>query len=63
MMTVQLTLPQSLSPCERAREVTSILATAIARLHASRPQETKFSLGFSTPKRVHATPLPPGVSR
>jgi len=36
-MTVKINLPQPLSPCERTREATAILATAIARLHANRP--------------------------
>jgi hypothetical protein len=62
-MTVKLTLPQSLSPGERAREAASILASAIARLHASRPRENEFPLGFSATKRVHTTPSIPGVPR
>ncbi|NMQ06309.1 hypothetical protein E4Q08_14140 [Candidatus Accumulibacter phosphatis] len=62
-MIAELTLPESMSPRERAAEIATLLATAVARLHASRPLQSEVSLGFSAPKRVHITPSPPGVPR
>lgn len=60
-MTVELTLPAKLSPRQRAREIASILATAIARLDATRPRESDVALGFSAPERLHTTPSQRGV--
>jgi hypothetical protein len=62
-MTAQPTLPESMSPRERAAEIAHLLATAVARLHAKRPVPSEVSLGFSAPKRVHRTPSLPGVPR
>jgi len=62
-MTAQLTLPESMSPRERAAEIAHLLATAVARLHARRSVPSEVSLGFSAPKRVHTTPSTPGVPR
>ena len=46
-----------------AAEIASLLAIAVARLHAKRPVPSEVSLGFSAPERVHTTPSPPGVPR
>mgnify|MGYP000865275379 CR=1 FL=1 len=62
-MAVEPTLPELMSPGERAAEIASLLAAAVARLHASRPLPSKVSLGLSAPKRVHTTPSLPGVPR
>lgn len=55
-MTVELTPSELLSPYERAREATSILALAIARLNSTLPRERDIPLGFSAPERLHTTP-------
>jgi hypothetical protein len=55
-MTVELTPPELLSPHRRAQEAASIIATAIARLHSTRPQESNIPLGFSATERLHTTP-------
>jgi hypothetical protein len=60
-MTVEHTPPEVLSPTGRARAVVTILATAIARLHSTLPQESEVSLGFSATKRLHTTPSQNGV--
>ena len=62
-MTAEPTLPKSMSPRERAAEIATLLATAVARLHARRPLASEVSLGFSAPKCVHTTPSTPGVAR
>ncbi len=62
-MTAKPTLPESMSPRERATEIASLLAIAVARLPAKRPVPSEVSLGFSAPERVHTTPSPPGVLR
>ena len=56
-MTAQLTLPESMSPRERAAEITTILAAAIVRTHlaqAAKPRES--DLAFLDDQRVHTTP-------
>jgi len=55
---VALTPPEQLSPRERALEIASIIATAIARLDATRPRESDIQLGLSVGKSVHANPSP-----
>lgn len=55
-MTVERTPTELLSPRWRAQEATSIIATAIARLHSTRPQESNIPLGFLAPERLHTTP-------
>ena len=62
-MTAELTLPESMSPRERAAEIASLLAIAVARLHANRPVPSEVSLGFSAPERVHTTPSTLGAPR
>ena len=56
-MTAKPTLPESMSPRERAAEITTILAAAIVRTHlaqAAKPRES--DLGFLDDQRVHTTP-------
>ena len=53
---VALTPPGLLSPRERALEIASIIATAIARLDATRPRKPDIPLGLSVGKRVHDNP-------
>ena len=56
-MTAKLTLPESMSPRERAAEITAILAAAIVRsqlVQAAKPRES--GLGFLDDQRVHTTP-------
>jgi len=60
-MTVEQTLPELMSPRQRAREASEIIAAAIARLHSTRPQDSDISLGFSAPERVHTNPSTEGV--
>jgi hypothetical protein len=60
-MTVEQTLPELMSPRQRAREAAEIIATAIARLHSTRPKDGDIPLGFSAPERVHANPSTKGV--
>ncbi|MEF8729551.1 MAG: hypothetical protein V5B34_15300 [Accumulibacter sp.] len=58
-MTAKPTLPESMSPRERAAEITTILAAAIVRTqlaHAAKPRES--DLGFLDDQRVHTTPYP-----
>jgi len=62
-MTVKLTPPELQSPRERACEAASIIATAIARLNATRPRESDIPLGFSAPERLHTNPSQQGVLR
>jgi len=62
-MTAKPTLPESMSPCERAAEIASLLAIAAARRHATRPVRSEVSLGFSAPERVHTTPSTLGAPR
>lgn len=59
MNTVELALPEYLTPRERALEITAILATAMVR--AFHPNNGQIELGFSAGKSVHTTPSQPGV--
>ncbi|RYU57201.1 hypothetical protein EWI61_13685 [Methylolobus aquaticus] len=55
-----LTLPDQLTPAERAAEITVILARCILREHtAPADREADFRLGCSPWKRVHTTPSQP----
>ena len=58
---VPVTPPELLSPRERALEIASIIATAIARLDATRPRERDIQLGLSVGKSVHTNRSYPGV--
>ena len=60
-MTVEHIPPEHLSLTGRAMAVVEIIATAIARLHSTLPQEREISLGFSRTKSVHTTPSQDGV--
>jgi hypothetical protein len=60
-MTVEQTLPELMSPRQRAREAAEIIAAAIARLHSTRPQDSDIPLGFSASERVHTNPSTEGV--
>ena len=62
-MTVEQTLPELLSPRQRAREAAEIIAAAIARLHSTRPRDSEIPLGFSAPERVHTNPSTDGVCK
>ncbi len=62
-MIVEQTLPELLSPRQRAREAAEIIAAAIARLHSTRPRDSDISLGFSAPERVHTNPSTEGVCK
>jgi hypothetical protein len=62
-MTVEQTLPELLSPRQRAREAAEIIASAIARLHSTRPRDSDIPLGFSAPERVHTNPSTEGVCK
>ena len=56
-MTAKPTLPESMSPRERAAEITTILGAAIVRsqlAQAARPREP--DLAFLDDQRVHTTP-------
>ena len=56
-MTAQLTLPESMSPRERAAEITTILAAAIVRTHlAQAAKQRESDLAFLDDQRVHTTP-------
>ena len=56
-MTAQLTLPESMSPRERAAEITTILAAAIVRTQlAQAAKQRESDLGFLDDQRVHTTP-------
>ena len=53
--------PDQLSPEERVREIATILAHSILRLHTENSdRERPVRLGFSAGKRVHTTPLNAG---
>lgn len=60
-MPAQTPSPELLSPLARAREAATLLATAIARLHSTLPQESAVPLGFPAPERLHTNPSQPGV--
>jgi hypothetical protein len=62
-MTVEQTLPELMSPRQRAREAAEIIAAAIARLHSTRPRDSDIPLGFSPPERVHTNPSTEGVCK
>ena len=62
-MTVEQTLPEMMSPLQRAREAAEIIAAAIARLHSTRPRDSDIYLGFSAPERVHSNPSTEGVCK
>ncbi|WP_382198437.1 hypothetical protein [Hydrogenophaga defluvii] len=62
-MIVEQTLPDLMSPRQRAREAAEIIAAAIARLHSTLPRESDISLGFSAPERVHTNPSTEGVCK
>jgi len=62
-MTVKLTSPELLSPCQRAREIVSLMVLAISRLHATMPKESDIPLGFSPRGSVHTDSSQPGVCR
>ncbi|MCC7227367.1 MAG: hypothetical protein IT507_11815 [Burkholderiaceae bacterium] len=55
-MNVEQTLPEALTPRERARQVACLLADAIARLQATRPPHSDIALGFVPAERVHTNP-------
>ena len=56
-MTAELTLPESMSPRERAAEITTILAGAIVRTQlAQAAKQGESALGFLGDQRVHTTP-------
>ena len=56
-MTAELTLPELLSPRERAAEITTILGTAIVRTQlAQAAKQRESALGFLDDQRVHTTP-------
>ena len=57
MTSVALPPPGTLSPAERAADITAILATAIVRswVGEGRP-ESEVGLGFVADQRVHTTP-------
>jgi hypothetical protein len=60
-MTVELTPPELLSPRQRGFEAASLIATAIARLDATRPGESDTPLDFPAPKSLHTNPSQQGV--
>ena len=62
-MAAEHTLPQSLPPRERAKEVACIIATAIARSYSAVPAESEVPLGFSPGKSVHDNSSLPGVEQ
>lgn len=62
-MTVEQTLPELMTPRQRAREAAEIIAAAIARLHATLPADSDIPLGFSPPERVHTNPSTEGVCK
>ena len=56
-MTAEPTLPESMSPRERAAEITTILGTAIVRTQlAQAAKQRESALGFLDDQRVHTTP-------
>ena len=60
-MIVEQTLPELMSPRQRACEAAEIIAAAIARLHSTLPREGDIPLGFSAPERVHTNLSTEGV--
>ena len=61
MKPIKLTHPEQMSARQRAAEITSILAAAIMRTHASGQAATEqierqVGLGFSGHQRVHTNP-------
>lgn len=58
MNTVELAIPEQLTPRERAAEIATLLATALARpINPEQPShERQIGLGFSARKSVHTTP-------
>ena len=61
MKPIKLTPPEQLSAHQRASEITTILAAAIIRTHASGQaatdqNERQVGLGFSGHQRVHTNP-------
>ena len=68
MKPVKLTPPEQMSARQRAAEITSILAAAILRTHASGQaatdqNERQVGLGFSGHQRVHTNPYQPRSSQ
>jgi hypothetical protein len=61
-MTLTHTPPDLLSPRERALEVASIIATAVARLDATRTRERDIQLALLATKSVHTNPSLQGVA-
>ena len=64
MKTLKLITPDSMSALQRAAEITSILAAAIIRTHASAQYATdlkqrQIRLGFSPNQSVHTNPYQP----
>ena len=64
MKPIKLTPPEQLSAHQRASEITTILAAAIMRTHASGQaatdqNERQVGLGFSGHQRVHTNPYQP----
>ncbi len=58
-MTAKPTLPESMSPRERAAEITTILGAAIVRTQlAQAAKQRESDLGFLDDQRVHTTPYP-----
>ena len=67
MKPIKLTHPEQMSARQRAAEITSILAAAIMRTHASGQAATEqierqVGLGFSGHQRVHTNPYQPRSS-
>ena len=67
MKPIKLTHPEQMSARQRAAEITSILAAAIMRTHASGQAATEqierqVGLGFSGDQRVHTNPYQPRSS-
>ena len=61
MKPIKLTPPEQMSARQRAADITSILAAAIVRTHASGhaatdENERQVGLGFSGDQRVHTNP-------
>lgn len=66
MKPIKLTPPEQMSARQRAAEITSILAAAIMRTHASGQAATvqierQVGLGFSGHQRVHTNPYQPRI--
>ena len=57
MKNLELASPSELAACDRAGEITAILAAAIVRTAvADAPKQREVGLGFLPDQRVHTTP-------